>query len=217
VKIASAFGREVFTQRDLFDVLLRARAANARFWFNSETGGGRYTRQQNAPAPEAGLPRESDETLDGYGARVREAFGGRFCLRLPLAERHDFVFAGLTDALFAELERALGRAARRESVIFVGDYDFTPVGVHTDPVPIIQAVVSGQKRAHFWNPGTWNREPRDPGEPRRFLSDATTIELSGGDMVYWPAGEYHVFECDRLSVGVSCGFPDEVSEELATP
>jgi hypothetical protein len=191
--------------------LLRAFAAARRsrpdaLFFNRELAPGTYSRHADAPPRPEELPGEEDVSLPAYAERVTASLGGgRFCVRLVDAQEHEPRIGAQVDAFLAGLIAALPRRPRIGVVAFVGDYDFTPVGVHTDAEPIFHAVVLGRKRGRFWTPAQWEREPRDPRSPARYLDDALSYELSAGDVVYWPAGMYHVFECLGLAAGLSIG------------
>jgi 50S ribosomal protein L16 3-hydroxylase len=192
------------TADDLFRAfVLAASSAPEAILFNREIDEGVYSRHATAPPTPEELPRAEDLSFEGYAERVtRLLAGGRFCIRLvnhapAVAERVNHFLRGLGEAL--------GKEPRVNLVAFVGNYDFTPVGVHTDEDPIFQAVVLGKKRARFWPREVWEREPRDPHAPDRYLADAESHALSPGQIVFWPARRYHVFECAGLAGALSIG------------
>src|SRR5205814_1147561 len=134
--------------------------------------------------------------------------GRRFCFRLTDLQAHDIVLFRRLAEFLRGLFRNLSELRRAQTVIFVGNYEYTPPGVHTDPDPIFQYVVHGKKRACFWPREVWEKEPRDPHSASRYLEDATIFDVEEGDLVYWPMGQYHVFASSGFSVGLSIGLPD---------
>lgn len=206
-KLPSEQARLGVTPQDLLRAFVAARASRPEaLFFNRELASGSYSRHAEAPPRPPELPGEEDASLPAYAARVTGFLGGgRFCLRLVDAQEHEPRIRGQVDAFLAGLIAELPRRPRVSVVAFVGDYDFTPVGVHTDAEPIFHGVVMGRKRGRFWTPARWERERRDPRSPGRYLDDALSFELSAGDVVYWPAGMYHVFECLGLAAALSIG------------
>jgi len=195
------------TPLDLLRAFTAARDAEpGTIFFNREVRPGSYSRHAEAPPRPAELPNADDASVPAYAARVSAHLGGRrFCLRVVNPQRHARGIGDPIEAFLSGLLAELPRPPRVDVVAFVGDYDFTPVGVHTDTSPIFHAVVCGRKRGRFWTPARWERESRDPRAPGHYLDDALSHDLSAGDVVYWPAGMYHVFECLGLAAGLSIG------------
>lgn len=205
-KLARVFNPTRITADDVLDVLRSAEAQRSgRIFLNRDT-------ESNVPVfPSAG------ESFDRWSRRVHpEHAGARFCLRAVAEELEVMVPPPILAALVGGLDEVLGRVTRKNAVVFAGNYDFTPVGVHTDSEPIVQAVISGRKRAYFWSPEVWERAPRNAKEPDRYLSEAQVFELEAGDLVYWPEGQYHIFKSLELSTAISIGFPDE-TQPTTTP
>jgi cupin superfamily protein len=207
VKLPPGPARLEVTPEHLLRAFAAARVSRPdALFFNRELAPGSYSRHAEAPPRPQELPNDEDVSLPAYATRVTAYLGGgRFCLRLVDAQEHEPRIGDQVDAFLAGLMAELPRRPRVTVVAFVGDYDFTPVGVHTDAEPIFHAVVMGKKRGRFWTPARWERERRDARMPGRYLDDALSYELSAGDVVYWPAGMYHVFECVGLAAALSIG------------
>jgi hypothetical protein len=78
----------------------------------------------------------------------------------------------------------------------VGRYACTPFGVHLDGASNFAFGIEGTKTIHLWEPEFYQREmaQADPYDYRRYLSDALSLEISPGKMVYWPSRFWHVAE-----------------------
>lgn len=195
------------------------RPSRSRLFFNHEVAPRRFTRQGSRPVDPAHLPRPGDRSLEGYAARLDAQLGGaRFCLRVTDLHLHAPRFAERLTALLERLlPRLPARRRRTDVVFFVGNYVFTPAGVHTDLGPVLQGIVLGAKTGWFWAPHVWESEARDPSDPERSRADSTRISLGLGEWVLWPTGQYHVFESAGLSAGISIGLPEELAEASPSP
>jgi hypothetical protein len=106
--------------------------------------------------------------------------------------------------------------------IFIGNYGWTPLGIHTD--------APGESVTHFHlGPGdktmyTWNKEEYEKlaGEKRfnnknveNFLPSANEHPFKEGDLYYMPPNEYHIGKSDELSIGLTLWFNNHLKTDLA--
>lgn len=103
------------------------------------------------------------------------------------------------------------------SCIYAGSYGTTPFGIHMDDCHVLMATGIGSKKVAFW--------PREYFEHREYmvmpgsqahagaalealLQDATLLEIGPHDLMYWPAGAWHLAINDSrdfrasLSIGI---------------
>lgn len=116
--------------------------------------------------------------------------------------------------LFAEV----GYPARGiHSCIYAGTYSSTPFGIHMDDCHVLMATGIGAKKMAFWPREYFEHRAQmvAPGSPAHagealaaLLADATILEVGPRDLLYWPAGEWHVAVndsgefCASLSIGI---------------
>lgn len=106
--------------------------------------------------------------------------------------------------------------------IFVGDYGWTPLGIHTD--------APGESVTHFHlGPGdktmyTWNKEEYEnlAGEKKfnnknveKFLPYANVHPFEEGDLYYMPPNEFHIGKSDELSIGLTLWLNNHQKKDLA--
>ena len=106
--------------------------------------------------------------------------------------------------------------------IFIGNYGWTPLGIHTD--------APGESVTHFHlGPGgktmyTWNREQYEElaGEnkynnkdTKKFLPHANVHPFEEGDLYYMPPNEFHIGRADELSIGLTLWLNNHLKTDLA--
>lgn len=106
--------------------------------------------------------------------------------------------------------------------IFIGDYGWTPLGIHTD--------APGESVTHFHlGPGnktmyTWNKEEYEElsGENKfnnqdieKYLPYADVHPFKEGDLYYMPPNEYHIGKSDELSIGLTLWLNNHLKSDLA--
>ncbi|WP_437506168.1 carbamoyltransferase C-terminal domain-containing protein [Sorangium sp. So ce1099] len=169
------------------------------------------------------LPRAEDGSFDGYEARLRTWLKGRsFLLTLNDLPAHDAGF-------FRRARRFLGGFYRHVGLppggmlinLWVGMYDRTPVGIHTDHADTFSALLRGSKRMLVWPHEVFrdHRVYRTPGgehtgitayEP--YLDRAVALETGREGLAYWPASYWHLATSDGgLSVSLNWAY---VNREL---
>lgn len=155
------------------------------------------------------LPRPEHPDLDAWIAATREALGGPFGMQAPGIECASWDALDRLQTLLSPTLALTGPRSYRYNA-FVGDYRRTPFGFHIDPhhEAVFQYVVSGRKRAKFWEGLALNERDRywieetnglfePPGEPQY------SFDLEPGDLVFWPGTQVHGFEAEGPSLALS--------------
>jgi hypothetical protein len=101
------------------------------------------------------------------------------------------------------VERCGLPAGRISCVLFVGNYDTTPFGIHIDPSRnVISFGVVGRKRLLAWPAGYFSGREDAPkmtvangvailAEPDAFMDEVEILEYGPNDMIYWPSSYWH--------------------------
>lgn len=105
--------------------------------------------------------------------------------------------------------------------IFIGNYGWTPLGIHTD--------APGESVTHFHlGPGektmyTWNKKEYEDlaGEKKfnnknvkKFLPYANVHPFEEGDLYYMPPNEFHIGKSDELSIGLTLWLNNHLKKDL---
>ena len=106
-----------------------------------------------------------------------------------------------------------------EGVLFFGNYDKTPRGIHKDPVDIFLFVIEGRKKMYLWPEEFFQEGDHDARLDSDFAvlrRDAIVLEGEPGDVIYWPSGYWHVGESvGGLSLSLSLALkPLQPSSEI---
>jgi hypothetical protein len=188
----------------------------------SEMVDGMFTAFQGAPEPpslrvfvDAGLRYDLLENLVARGGRGRlplEQWLGRrighdrFCVTLNgLTQWSEPFHLEMQRKLLAPLFEACGPPSLgTEFYAFVGNYGYTPFGIHEDPDHSLLIHLGPEpKMAWIWPDATYvkhrgSRAPsRSTGRLRRV---ARRYLLRSGDLLYIPSGTFHVLESPRFAV-----------------
>ncbi|MBE2258229.1 MAG: hypothetical protein IAE88_05190 [Rhodobacteraceae bacterium] len=163
------------------------------------------------------LPAQSDKDVTAWSARLRATLAGKsFCL--VLRELHMYCPKAWHEmrGFFLPLYRCLGVPDDTVNSLFLGEYDQTPFGVHTDPDHTFYFLLEGRKRFWIWPPDYPERAGTNwvlegglgSTEFDGHRSNAVVLDAGIGDVVYWPPGFWHVAEGPReKAVALSVGIP----------
>ena len=201
-----------FSPEELFEIFAAGAAGPSVVFFNYEVSKNVFSRQEGAPTKPEHLPAASDGGFDGYSARVKATLNGaRYCLRMtePHVGSHE-VYERLI-RLVAPLEGILAAESRAvRTTVFVGDYEYTPFGVHVDPYPQIQCAISGERTALFWDDPYWaDKSPEDRLAPWNHLAAAHELKMPAGDAVYWAPAYEHAFSSrGEHAIALTISFPE---------
>lgn len=159
------------------------------------------------------LPEASDGSVAGYAARLAERLGPRnFILYVTDFQVYDATLWMRIRDFLDGLYKLVGiPASHAELELFLGRYDCTPGGVHKEPCANFHFVIEGHKRMHIWSKGVWDPKTSavdslnderylDQVNFEQYLDQAVTLDGYAGDVLYWPAGDWHIGEAPELSV-----------------
>jgi hypothetical protein len=183
------------------------------------------------------LPVAEDRTLDGYTARMTHQLKGRrFGVLLNNLQTYHWNHWLQIKSFLSGFYQALGvPLGGVDSTLFMGNYQYTPFGVHKDDLHIFNFVIQGQKVMSLWpyeklahreelpkdDPKLIEHDAlihlRDKADEDQLLAQADFLEASPGDVLFWPASYWHRAEpgkglCVSASVGVKFQPPEFVEE-----
>ncbi|QRN95003.1 cupin-like domain-containing protein [Archangium violaceum] len=172
------------------------------------------------------LPQREDGDLDGYLARLDSLLGGkRFGIVLNRAQCFQWNHWLQMTSFLSGFHEALGvPLGGSDSCVFLGNYRYTPFGVHKDDLHVFYFVIDGEKTMSLWpfdaladrqevpkdDPDLIHKAGliylRDKEDEQRVLAKATTLVGRPGDVMYWPASYWHRAEPSRgLNISASLG------------
>lgn len=202
-----------FSEQELFDVFAATRDGGPSVvFFNYELSKNVFSRQEGAPTSPEHIPAPTDGSFAGFAARIKASLGGaRYCLRMTEPHVGSRAVYERLVRLVAPLEAILAEQSRVvRTTVFVGDYEYTPFGVHVDPYPQIQCAISGARKALFWDDPYWaKRTEEERLAPWNHLDAAHVVDMPAGDAVYWaPAYEHAFSSCGEHAVALTVSFPE---------
>ncbi|WP_010521702.1 cupin domain-containing protein [Aquimarina agarivorans] len=163
-------------------------------------------------------PPKKDENIEEFTSRI---FDKKFGIIINSGEKHSTTIANKIRKAIKPLLAIKGVPATGvEITIFIGNYGWTPLGIHQDH--------PGENVLHFHlGPGkksmyTWDEDKYDSltNDQTKYnnkniepiLEHANQFEFSEGDLFYMPWKNYHVGFSDELSVGVTLWFNNPTKE-----
>lgn len=155
------------------------------------------------------VPSDETPTFDAWLEHTRERLGDNFGMMAPGLECASWdALHRLRALLGPTLDRTGARSYRYNA--FLGDYRRTPFGYHLDPHQecVFQFVLQGNRRGSFWegltlgpDDAAWIESPNQlVSPPKRPELD---VELSPGDVVFWPGTHLHGFDTTGPSMALS--------------
>jgi 50S ribosomal protein L16 3-hydroxylase len=144
------------------------------------------------------IPEASDQSLPAYLARVSRQLQGR-CFGLIVQDfQMDqveiwFRLRQFLRGLYEQVGMPRGHA---KATVFLGNYQKTPFGLHQGDSNNFQFVVAGAKRLRLW-PADFFRHREDMSNRigyERYLDGSIVLDAEPGDLIYWPAGYWHIGE-----------------------
>lgn len=194
--IKKPFARSLATAQEVFLAIrhaadqFRANDSNVRIRFYMEDG---FSLQ-----PEPYLPDASDHSAANYAARVTGKLSGQcFGLILNGFQAYDAELWRRVREFLRGLLTEISIQPMVEGVLFFGNYDKTPRGIHKDPVDIFLFVIEGRKKMYLWPEAFFQGGDHDARLNSDFAilrRDALILEGEPGDVIYWPSGYWHVGE-----------------------
>ncbi len=157
------------------------------------------------------MPHVDDGSFEGYRRRLVRSLGSQqYSLNINSLHSFSFPLWSRQRAFFGELWRRIGLPVTSAiTVLFHGNYEYTPVGVHKDRYSTFLFAVAGKKRMRFWSERPWTEPAMSMRDYRRHLGTSFAVDVEPGDILYWPSDYYHVGEsCDGgVTTSVNVGIP----------
>jgi hypothetical protein len=185
------------------------------------------------------LPMPEDGSIQGYVERLTQVVGGkRFGLVLNRTQCHHWGHWLQMQSFLSGFYEALGvPLGSADSALFLGNYRYTPFGIHKDDLHVFYFVIDGKKTMSLWPFDSLSQReevPKDPdfihrpgsitlrdkAEERELLAKARFLEGRPGDLLYWPASYWHRAEpSEGLAIAASLGvsFRSPFFVEMAQP
>jgi len=194
--IKKPFARSLATAEEVFLAIrhaadqFRATDSNVRIRFYMEDG---FSLE-----PEPYLPDSSDHSAADYVERVMGKLSGQcFGLILNGFQAYEVELWRRVREFLRGLLTEISIQPMVEGVLFFGNYDKTPRGIHKDPVDVFLFVIEGRKKMYLWPeeffPGG-DDDARLKSDFAILRRDALILEGEPGDVIYWPASYWHVGE-----------------------
>jgi ribosomal protein L16 Arg81 hydroxylase len=208
------FATPLITTSQLFSAMIAAREElgrcekrHLRFFVDDEIHFAHVKRH---------LPRPADRSLHAYRKRITESVrGARFGLVVVDYPSFDAELCKRVRKFLRPLRELIDSGVKSKTLLFMGDYERTPVGIHQDPHGTFVFVIEGRKRFRAWPGDYFPDAEKTTGRLRyrQFLADAVTLEGAAGDLIYWPSSYWHIGEpvggfSVTLNVGVFGAVPE---------
>lgn len=156
-------------------------------------------------------PPHDREPLADWAARV---FGDRtFGMVLTYLENYDNDLTRTVAQDIAPLLLRTGLPLRGlDILLFMGNYGFTPFGVHKDnpgEEGFLFHIGPGVKTFYIWETERFlelSEGKEFYARPEEILADATRYELEPGDLMFFPSGTYHVADTPDFSASMVLDF-----------
>jgi ribosomal protein L16 Arg81 hydroxylase len=143
------------------------------------------------------LPRRADASFDGYCKRMKQSHkNARFGLVVVDYPSFDAQIRNRVEKFLRPLKELVASGINSKTLLFLGDYERTPIGIHKDPHGTFVFVIEGRKRFRSWPSDFFPDAKKITGclRYRQFLDGATTLEGTAGDLIYWPSSYWHIGE-----------------------
>ncbi len=149
------------------------------------------------------------QSFEDWVDQTRERLGPDFGAMAPNLECASWEALEHLQALLTPVLSRTGPRSFRYNA-FLGDYRRTPFGYHLDPHQecVFQFVLHGTRTGRFWDglilgdeDAAWIEDPNHRTKaPRR---PDLEVELSPGDVVFWPGTHLHGFDTQGPSLALS--------------
>ena len=155
------------------------------------------------------LPSGPSEDIEEYVGRVARAHDD-FAVILNACERYipaiRATFVPLLHGLFSRVGYPVQSSL---ACIYSGTYQTSPFGIHTDPCHVLMSCGLGSKTMAFWPRSHFDSmkssfyDNKVPARVADHLAAATVMQISPGDLLYWPANTWHVGISETLDFHAS--------------
>lgn len=153
------------------------------------------------------LPIESDKSFKDYEARILKQTNGRlFQGVVNNLQRFSSKLYDSTRVLLDGLYLQAGFPIHFiETGIFVGNYPFTPHGVHWDYDPVISLMLQGSKKLYTWDKNLWEKihGPSNSVVYKQYIKSANSAIAKTGEWLLIPKNHFHVLEPNGFAANFS--------------
>lgn len=162
---------------------------------------------------------QSEETIEEWTKRIFK--DQKFGIILNKGEKFS---NDLTKKISSMIEPLLKKAGipltGLDLTIFVGNYGWTPLGIHQDHTGenvIHFHLGPGPKDMYIWNPEEYKKHPdfkENNQNVEPMLKYAQKFPFKTGDIFYMPWDKYHIGFSDELSIGITLWFNNPTKERF---
>ncbi|KMQ59127.1 hypothetical protein ACM40_19515 [Chryseobacterium sp. BLS98] len=150
------------------------------------------------------------ETLQEY---FKRSFGQKFGIIFNAAERYSPYIAEKLMMFTKPLIDAIGLpAAGMHATVFIGDYGWTPLGIHQDHkgANVIHFHLGpGEKTMYTWEENKYKEltgGKQNNHDITPLLEEAEVYTFGTGDLYYMPWDQFHIGKNDEYSIGITFWF-----------
>ncbi|WP_172806957.1 hypothetical protein, partial [Endozoicomonas arenosclerae] len=162
----------------------------------------------------------TDESLKQYFERVSNK--KKFAVVINGAEQWSDDLAKFTKNIFEPVVEEMGYdASTIECTLFIGNYGYTPFGIHVDD-PFTQVVHfhlgPSEKEMTLFEPDFFHRingPTKNCFEPEKIISKGETFNISPGDIFLLPPHYYHIGNTPNFSVGIAIAISKYPKKNIA--
>lgn len=200
VLMSSGFPGDPLTLDALFTAItsMPARGPSDRFWLATQSP---VRSRQDFRRIDLDLmgPQTSDRGFDGFFNRMGSHSYGINIHRLASADSR---YELLLEAFAKGTHSASGPTPQQwQSDTFFGNYRATPFGIHRDPAGVFSFTLLGRRTYYTWPATTFEPDHPDLFNPdpdviARHLATAERIDVTPGQVVYWPSNRWHLVASD---------------------
>jgi hypothetical protein len=178
--------------------------ASFRVWLNHELNEEYYTKvKQNIVL--------DSENISEWSKRVFES--QKFGIIINNVQRYcDELNAHVLEVLKPIIDSTNIPAGGFEMTLFIGNYGFTPLGIHRDFLggKVIHFHLGpGIKKMYQWSDDVYQRLVGGPivyHNPEKIIDYASKYEFGPGDLFFMSEDSWHIGQSDELSVGLAFWF-----------
>ncbi len=156
------------------------------------------------------LPNEEDDSFQSYEKRMMKLTNGkRFQTVIGDLPSWDLELWTMTNDFLDHFFQETGILARKiEAGLFVGNFPYTPVGVHWDGDPVLTLMLNGSKTMRAWPKLLWEKihGPRPETNYQHLIEKGFSVTGHSGEWIHCPSDFYHVFETNGLGINFSLSF-----------
>ena len=182
------------------DVLRASRSANLRFYCDHE---------RQTPTLVAGLFPQQDE-LDPaqYVERVcRSMVGHKLGLVLNDVERYCEPFRERVRKLTEPVCSRVQEKLLIRTLVFLGNYDYTPFGIHRDHLDTFMMPLLNSKSLYIWPRDAFDGDDNlGIHDVAPYLNGAHRYDMQPGETLFCPTGMWHIGHTTRPSLSLHVAF-----------